>query len=899
MLSVLRVATATTLGGRGPPATSAMPSPCPTAGLYALQDTANATQQLKKQYQRILTPLSLFPASCSRLKSPIQGESLASSAQKPAAVPLSQAALVQLVKGRMALSPHWENVCVRAQKVFREIILAEVRRIWKDAQRSLYDPAFSTQMNRELYQHLVTYIGLVCQHLFLHYLCLMEHRGALGVFTDCANITRFSAQLSLDCSNFLNVAAVRHRLVMDRKTLQTRQPEPCVKRQHSQLARTSVQTLGCRMGFTINYFIKLTKPHVPSLRQKIARDIKELEELPSLDMSKIKPIILPDSRQVFLRHMPCTAVTTPCPRSGEKAKPERARKAASSIVKKSQSLPNMRDGRLLADELGISLTPRSLTPDVLCRYIEFTEEGELKGLMDVAEDLRRLVQGSVLKKSRWTEELDEESELPPLIKALTRRKANEVHYQQLQRMLTSLQREETVEKQQRDNILSAPALYPQATTLNVAVHNRMVVKAADLQVSERTCHETVTMERCPPVYNHLLGEIDDATIKSLDASLSAGEEVRELYKELMNTVPNDYLKFDLGTLVEPPAADIDLFACYASSTLMKKKGEQIINEKLSEILPVGPFVPDDVVDTPTTPNLPFKKKGSKKEFISWLKWWQATFNTDDFLKYISTKDSDYLQVIFHLFSHGEDMVEAPIVDEAIITKRAVVTREEKDKATELQSKKEEYESGKWNANSVMIGGLGTLVASDHHLEDLKVMQRRLERLWTVLHFPEQERLNMAIKYSSNRYYLQIPEMLQAWELAAQTIQERELVLAELEKFEQTASDPNRFFNKATRSFASRLKESRIRSQLYCDLAQCESELYVLLYNIKETFNDTVTFRGRPYLAKMESDTVEMLYWLQQERRAIFLNKVTQKEGQRRKLTSLVKTGILGQFTCPE
>lgn len=845
----------------------------PDREMYALQDTEQPAQKLHSQYQSIMAPLSLFPSSRIRRRVTVLKKASSTSVQKPF-VPLSQAALIHQVKERMELGPQWENVCPRAQSVFREIILAEVKRNWKDIQLALYNPAFNSQTNREIYQNLVAYVGLVCYHLFLHYLCLMEHCRSLGVFTDCANLTRFAAQLSLDCSTFLKISAVQHRLVMEMKTLPNRQPEQTRTKPY---IGTSHRPLGCRLGYTISYFIKLIRPHVPTLRQKIAKDIKELEELPPLDLAKIKHLLPALRPAVPKRQMSCSAITTPCPPiPGTVAKAKRER--SHHPVMRSKSLPNMRLGQLLADELGISLCIRPLTPDLPTHYTEPTEDGELKVSKHLAEDLRRLVQGSILKTSQRRAELDEESELPPLIKALTWRKSNEVHCEQLQRILCSLQQEQVNEEQQRDTIISAPASHPQAATMNLTVHNRVVVKAADVQVSERTYVETVGMDKHTVVYNHLLGEIDIATIKALDANLFDGEDVKKIYMELMNTIPNDHQKFDVGPLIEAPATDIDLSSCFASSTLTRRKSEQVINKELSQILPAGPFILEEVIDTAATPNLPVRKNLTKKGRASWLKWWKNTFNTDDYLKYISTKDSDYLQVIFHLYDYDkeEEEEERPFFDEKERKQQEEVKKEEIKKAVKLQSTKEEYQSGTWNFNTILMGGLGTFISCDHKPEDLRVLQRRLERLWTVLHFTEQERLDMAIKYSSKRYYLLLPEMLESWEIAAQCIQERELLLSELESFEQTASDPNRFFKRATRSFVLRIKESKIRSVLYSELSKYDSQLYVILNHIKETFNDIVTFKGRPYTEKIEWDIVEMLYWLQQERRANNLRKVVKR-----------------------
>nr|XP_060614365.1 coiled-coil domain-containing protein 87 [Anolis sagrei ordinatus] len=890
---------------------------------YTLDDAESWAQRLRAQYRKVLAPLTLFPGSYSRVRAPLPAEaeadaaySSSSSSKRPSSaratlstVPISQAALLQMVSHKMELGPQWaKHIPLTHQHAFREIILAEVRHAYAEIQRSLHDPAFEARVNRELYQHLVTYVGLVSQHLFLHYLCLMKNHCSLKVFTDYANLTRFSSQLALDCSRFLDMAAVRHHLVVEMKA--SRRRRSLSPRKATLVGERPTRSMGCRLGFTIGHFIRLTQPRTPALRQKRAQDIKELEEIPPLDMWKIKELRLP-TMESMIRATLCADVTPPCP-GKDKSKTEAEKKKAP--VRKSHSLPNMRAGQLLADELGICITPRRLTPDLPFRCVEGEASMDASSL---AEDLRRLVQGSVLRSGHGKEEEEDGLDLPPLLKVLTRRKANETRMEHLQRMLASLRHEESSEWKRRNTIIAAPASHPQATTVNFKVHEQMVVKAADLQVSERVYSEAIVVERSLPIYNHLLGEINNATLKSLDASLFVGEEVREMYKELMNTVPKDHLNFDLGPLIEPYATKLDLSVCFASSTLTRRKSEQVVNEELANILPAGPFSPEEVVDTLKTPNLPFKKPMSKKQHASWLKWWKNTFNIDDYLNYIATKESDFLPVIFHLYSVGGDVEEdlrQQAIHEAEVKQQEKVKRNSIKKAAQVQFKEEFFEPKKaakvqfkeksfepkeaakvqfkeesfepqWRPESTAKMELGALVPYDHKPEDLRALQRRLERLWTVLHFSESERLNMAIKYSSNQYYFFLPDMLKAWEEAAQLIQERELLLAELESFEQTASDPNRLFSQEPQAFALRMKESRRRDHLHKELAWYNSELYEVLTEIKKEFNDTVTFRGRPYMEKMQWDKVEMLYWLQQQRRGSALKRHT-KTGRQRRLPPL-------------
>ncbi|XP_026541192.1 coiled-coil domain-containing protein 87 [Notechis scutatus] len=848
----------------------------PRRSLYPLEDTGKWMHQLREQYKRILTPLSLFPTTFSRLKPSLSGPSLGPPEEEELPVPISLSALMQLVKARLKPGPQEANAHPQHLRTFQDIILTEVKHAHKHLQHLLHDPAFSPDTNRELYQHLLTYLGLVCQHLFRHYLGLMECCRLRHIFTDCANLIRFSAQLALDCSKFLNVVAVRQRLVWEMKR-QVDRPTDSPTKPSSPFGPMTTHSLGNRLGITISYFISYIRPHMLTEKEKVAQDLKELEELPLLDMSKIKKLNLPTARKAnFLQQMACVAITPPCPHVGSRSWSRPQILPATSVLLKCQSLPNMRVGKLLADELGIHLIPRRISPDLLCRCPESPEVGELKGPAALAEDLQRLVRGSHLENTEWKGEQDD-LDLPPLIRALTWSKANENRQLHLQRMLKSLHEEERFETKRRNTIIAAPASHPQAATVNVRIHDRMVVKTADLQVSERHYLENVTMDRSLPIYNHLLGEITPATMKILDANLSTGEEVKEIYKELMNTIPKDHLKFDQGSLIECPATNLPHDSCFASSTLTKRKSEQIINTELSQILPDGPFVPEEMVEAPQPPNLT-KKKLASKEYASWLKWWKATFNIDDYFKYISNNTADYLPVIFHLYNPEEDSKEGKERDmQAVLNEDEVKKQKVKRKqlkAAELQSQKL-FRTGLWNVSSTRLEGLGS--STSDRFEEFNVLQRRLERLWTVLHFSERERLDMAIKYSSNQYYLLLPDMLNSWEVAAQFIQDRELLLAEIEEFEQTASDPNRLFSKELGAFATRRQESNLRSQLQSELDQYNFELRLILKHINDAFNDIVTFKGRPYQDKMERDIVEMLYWLQQERRAVVLRKAVQRK----------------------
>ncbi|XP_035169814.1 coiled-coil domain-containing protein 87 [Oxyura jamaicensis] len=161
---------------------------------------------------------------------------------------------------------------------------------------------------------------------------------------------------------------------------------------------------------------------------------------------------------------------------------------------------------------------------------------------------------------------------------------------------------------------------------------------------------------------------------------------------------------------------------------------------------------------------------------------------------------------------------------------------------------------------------------------LQQLQRRLRQLWAALLVPGRQQLAMATKYAGGTALAQLPAALELWEEAAGLIQQREQLLAWLEGLEVRASDPNRFFCRAPNAFAARAGEARARGRLRAAVSRCEGPLRAALRRLREEFGDVVTLRGRPYEEKMRRDAVEMLYRLQQGRRAAALGAILRHRG---------------------
>jgi hypothetical protein len=43
-----------------------------------------------------------------------------------------------------------------------------------------------------------------------------------------------------------------------------------------------------------------------------------------------------------------------------------------------------------------------------------------------------------------------------------------------------------------------------------------------------------------------------------------------------------------------------------------------------------------------------------RSYASWLQWWKNTLNTDDYMKYCSTQENDFMGVIFHFYNSDDE-----------------------------------------------------------------------------------------------------------------------------------------------------------------------------------------------------------------------------------------------------
>lgn len=123
--------------------------------------------------------------------------------------------------------------------------------------------------------------------------------------------------------------------------------------------------------------------------------------------------------------------------------------------------------------------------------------------------------------------------------------------------------------------------------------------------------------------------------------------------------------------------------------------------------------------------------------------------------------------------------------------------------------------------------------------------------------------------------------MELWDEAAALIQHREQLLALLEGMELRTSHPNRFFQRRRRGLPSSIAfrgETKARRRLDTAVLRCEGQLQAVLRRLREEFGDVVRLKGRSYEEKLRWDRGEMLYRLQQGRRAAAMGGVLLPRG---------------------
>ncbi|XP_042153815.1 coiled-coil domain-containing protein 87 isoform X1 [Oncorhynchus tshawytscha] len=875
--------------------------------LTSMTQMVACTQDIQQRYRSILGPLSLF------FQSNPEGEKRADRVQEERTVspsvsegvkanPTSLADMRQQLQYRIQEHSVLHSTPVEDQQALAAVMTSELGLIWQDLKGLMDEPTLNQEENRQLQAETCQEVLRICQELYLNYLHLLDRLRRRAVFSDQANRSRLGAQMAIDCTSLLNVHSIRRSVAAGIKaTRRARQSaeRPRAAGRDLKGAMETHTALPCKLDFGLTLQTKAGCKKSGASRQgknPIERDLREMtEKMGDMDLEQVYDL-MPCHLELITNKDAARASLANVSQSDEEPS---MYYHGYTRLKGCSSMPDLQRETLLEELEMEALPARPQSPLVLlatgpCSNIEKP--------IDPAHDLRRcvrLLQDRVIVDQAVT---DSDTDLPPLIKALAWRGSTK-----LQQLTHTLQKqEEEGEKREgasggRYRVPVEEPENPQGAVVNVALSHVSLARTAAARVSDRVLRDTINIHTYPPVYNYLTKELELSSVQWLDRNLFAGEEIKEVYKELSKSKSTQYLNFDEDPMIEPALTNIRW-------SLKKKNHQRFINPQLKR-QNTNAMSHRKRTEIPADHKKP--EDQNSRAFTAWLQWWKTDLSVEDYLRYITNQDNDYLWAAFHQYDSGDSDDEEDERRRLLQLRGDERKKRRRQKMEALKGQKQEYVTGVWNVNTVLLGGLWKEPdleeeeeSPDEEISSPKQkaykrtvsegskeasrggvmgegdqVQSRLERIWTLLCLPDTYRLDMAIKYSSHARRDQLEEATAAWERAARLIQQRESLLARLELFERDASDPNRFFLQGYRGTSlARMDESKHRRKLNSQICSLEKVLSKILHHITDSFHDTVTYKGRPYREKMRWDRIEMLYWLQQERRVQALERVVEGRG---------------------
>ncbi|XP_072038414.1 coiled-coil domain-containing protein 87-like [Amphiura filiformis] len=752
-------------------------------GMYVMNKMKFGKNDLQKKYEDILGPLTLFaPYFHEEVPDKIDMEverpvtPIDESIKTP---PVTFSELAKLIRRRIAANPDIKHITVDDQQTLAGVIMGEVNCLWPDMKRQVDDPFLTVVENKELQRRITVHIVTVCQQLFQHFVEKAQLLNQRGVFSGPANMSRLKAQLSIDGNKFLNVLAIRRHIVADIRGDLSESEEDFPM----DLADT-VQS-----GFVPLSYQKLIETSRPKRKKRYRQNV----ELEVRDMNRQMPHpiqpnrvldLLPDvqmmQRGLFRDDEPPEVAPSIVESKGDTYDSVRlARKLEEDErprfrIHRSDSLPELHVETLL-EEMGIEGTPdrplssfqvRSITdrkqPEVQTartatktpgKRVHIKEDGKAPDNRDyLKEDLQKL-SSFRSGKADMEEPLAEEEDLPPLLQAVgettradARRDELKKHLKEMEEKKALIEAEETIQ-------ITEPT-HPQPATITKRLPNKSVVRTSDIRVSERVSMSSVTLKLNQTVFNELTDEVDAHTIKRMDSNLFRGQEINEVYNEILKTLPTGHMDFDVDTFVEPPAAAYALKQInpMASALHAKKGTEFVLNKSLRKTddapwgesreewckSPIftatfaknrgGQMLANESqsltsnlvnlnfgmssglmgLDTPQMrPPGGLMDERNARSYQSWLNWWKSTVSSEDYTKYLFTQESDYLNAVFHMYNaENEEGDERKKDKNALSESKLAKQREKEQQLGELRAQKSEFTAGMWNVNSVLLGGLG-------------------------------------------------------------------------------------------------------------------------------------------------------------------------------------------------
>ncbi|CAF1995389.1 unnamed protein product [Rotaria magnacalcarata] len=869
------------------------------------------------------------------------------------------------------------------------VVLTQMRSKWMDIEEMrVQHPLISPKRNHELIRRLFVNIVLICTNIFEYTMEEAQVFHDRYVFSHAANMTRLRTLLADRINTLINIHSLREQLAFEMveeervkrglifeetilKNVRKRLSKTTVLSQH----RPDIRDLIEYAGKSYKYEIRDSKYTSRQILHQLVTNMPDLNRFRRLP-TVLPPIMNREVDSPTRSKKPLSSTKTIKQKSSVKTFKttlERGNCETINIPKRVNygSLPNIHE-KFLSEELDFNFNnikkSKYKTTDIIREQYFIDEEKKKRELASAKPVSNRddLVQ---LTKQSPSEEVDQSDEIPPLIKVLTSSHDSKQRINECKTTVLAIaKRRKDFLDELKENVRDEP-LCSQPSSIEKTFKN-VTFRISDITLANFYFQSSFLLTSFPPIFNNYFGDLDDDTVAYLDRNLHIGSQIKEVYEQLLSTIDmNHCFRLDTDKYVVKCPDSLDLLVAQASSTLTKPYPEQIYNRSLSKkheppwadysgdrqrwVLTPDPRRLEEEAEARKKRKLKSRSKGlseptvnlslvpdpasiaaykprdprQAREFQTWKDYWSQVYTEDDYLKYLSTQSTDYLHHIFHLHDRLPEDNRLSEENQVLLDERNRALREREAKISELRERKNKFEDGVWNAESIFLGGLGhepvlnpeddPIVQFEQDLERRKPKakridlfdpvahesalsskqflssilnnvkhdnaQKRLEQIWKLLKMIDHDRLHMAVKYSTIEYEKKIEAALDAWESITQLIVRRENFIDDLENFERTASDANRFFESGPMgSSKMRLSESRRRTYLYNQLSILEKQITEHLKKIKKTFGDTVTYNGRNYVDKMQFDKLEMLHYLQEERRLNYLHAYA-SSGQHTKL----------------
>ncbi|XP_056604571.1 coiled-coil domain-containing protein 87 isoform X2 [Triplophysa dalaica] len=617
-------------------------------------------------------------------------KSVSSSHEKNKSTPTSLSELCEQLSERITLKSQHYSISHEDQQALSAVLTSELGMIWQDLKIPPVDTTLTHEENVQLCCQTFSEVLRVCEELILQYLLLKDTFRKRGVFTDYANRSRLAAQLASDCTNLLNVRSIRCRIVSGIKA-NRRVGSGAVAFDEGQRRAPR----GNSLNTPCKHDLHVKRCMISTPRENtLADDLKEIEvNIGELDLQNVYDL-LPWKVEAVACKIDINGSADSIP-SLQKQEMDESPFQNRFRIKGCYSMPDLHRETLL-EELEVAPLFRSSSLLVL---LSTETNSSPEDHINPREDLKRLLQDSDCEDDTGLE-----MDLPPLLKA-----QGSYCCSRLQKLKQRLQKKIEEEKKERSK-QQAPAEkppHPQGAVVSLMAPPQTILHTAPARLSDRVLPETIKLRMYPPVYNVFTKEIDSTSLAQMDQNLIEEEiKMKQVYEELRKSISTKYFSLDEDPRIEAVPTN-------AKCCPNRNNNQNLFNPSLTRPNPHS-MSHRERMERALKRERPVDV--STRAYRAWFNWWKCQLSLDDYLNYISTQDSDYLSVIFHLYDSEDEEEERHKLAQR---QKKDMRRKQLESINLLREMKQEYVPGFWNVNTIKMGGLG----KDPELEECMIGQR--------------------------------------------------------------------------------------------------------------------------------------------------------------------------------